>query len=105
MTVETFNAILDERIRLIRSVLEQKAGEYATNDRLHNFKEASKTFNIPPTEVCWSYMMKHLVSIKDIAHGRAATTETVREKIGDACCYLVLMEALLLESRIQDTTQ
>lgn len=103
MTAETFNKLLNLRIRAIRSSLETKAGEYATDDRLHNFKHAAKTFNTSPPEVCWSYMMKHLISIKDIAEGtKPATWEAVHEKIGDAINYLLLMEAILLESITDD---
>lgn len=98
MTAETFNRLLEIRQRAIAGSLASKAGEYATADRLHNFKEAARTFGGTPAEACWSYMMKHLVSIKDIAHGRKpAEPGAVHEKIGDAINYLVLMEAILLE--------
>lgn len=98
MTSQEFESLLRKRIELINTVLGQKASEYATGDRLHNFKEAAKTFGGTPTEVCWSYMLKHLVSIKDIAYSvRPVTIETVREKVGDAVCYPILMEALITE--------
>jgi len=101
MTAETFNKLLESRIKLIKNVLGVKANEYATDDRLHNFKEAAKTFNTTASDACWSYMMKHLVSIKDIAQGKKPISiESVQEKIGDAINYLILMEAILLEGSI-----
>lgn len=105
MTAEEFDRLLDERIELMVNSLTIKASEYATGDRLHNFKEAAATFNVLPAEVCWSYMMKHLVSIKDMAEGvRAAPPEVVREKIGDAINYLVLIEALFREGTATERT-
>lgn len=41
MKVEEFNKLLELRINRIRVSLVEKAKEYATDDRLHNFKEAS----------------------------------------------------------------
>lgn len=103
MNAATFNKLLAIRLRAISESLESKAGEYATGDRLYNFKEAANTFGGTPTEVCWSYMLKHLVSIKDLATGvRPGDPTVVHEKIGDAINYLILMEALLLEGVIDD---
>src|SRR5690554_535189 len=99
MTAETFNKLLNLRLQKIVESLGQKANEYATDDRLHNFKEAGKTFECLPTEACWAYMMKHLVSIKDLANGtKKGSPDLIHEKIGDAINYLILMEALLLEA-------
>lgn len=99
MTATEFDVILNDRINKMRVVLGTKAGEYATDDRLHNFKSAALQFGEPPTAVCWYYMLKHLMSIKDLATGvKPATPATIDEKIGDAVNYLVLMEALFREA-------
>lgn len=101
MNHPTFNALLKETTELMYSVLASKSQEYSTDDKLHNFKEAGKAFDSKPTVVCWSYMMKYLVSIKDIAYGKPVSIEAINEKIGDALNYLVLMKALLLEQTYQ----
>lgn len=104
MKSEQFNDLLSFRMRAITETLITKAKEYATDDRLHNFKEAAKTFNCSPAGACWSYMMKHLISIKDMADGtKKVTPEAVREKIGDAINYLILMEAIFLEDIIDSS--
>ncbi len=103
MKAEEFNKLLELRIQHIRETLVEKAKEYATDDRLHNFKEAAGTFELSPSQVCWDYMMKHLISIKDLAYGRKVAFPTVvREKIGDAINYLILMEAIFLEYIVDD---
>lgn len=99
MKAEQFNKLLELRIKHIRESLVEKAKDYATDDRLHNFKEAADTFKLSPSEVCWNYMMKHLISIKDIAKGKSVTEVTINEKIGDAINYLILMEAILIEPK------
>lgn len=98
MDMHTFKELLDRRIRSTVDTLAAKSSEYSTDDKLHNFKEAAKTFGSSPGEVCWNYMMKHLVSIQDMATGKKVfPPELMREKIGDAINYLILMEAILTE--------
>lgn len=101
MNQETFNRIVDERCRLIKSVLASKAKEYARGDRLHNFKRAAGFMNKTAETACWGFGMKHLTSIADIVDdlqdGVQPTPDMAREKLGDAINYLILLEALLEE--------
>lgn len=95
-----FQKLLDDRITCIRKVLDTKSKEYATDDRLHNFKRAAGFFsNVPsPAYTAWGFAVKHLVSIQDIVEGRPYTLEQMKEKVGDAINYLILIEALLTEN-------
>jgi hypothetical protein len=99
MTNTAFNALLEERILKIRSVLANKADEYATTkDRLHNFKVAARMANTTP-EMAWRGMfLKHLVSINDIIECPSyVNTQKIDEKIGDAINYLILLEGILTD--------
>ena len=96
-----FNKLVDERIKLIQSLLQKKGAEYATDqDVFHNFEEGAKmSFHDKREMVAWEYMMKHMISIKDMISSKDAYSEyTIREKFGDAINYLILMEAMMLES-------
>lgn len=96
-----FNKLVDERIKLIQSVLQKKGAEYANDkDVFHNFEEGTKmSFHDKREMVAWEYMMKHMISIKDMIASKDAYSEyTIREKFGDAINYLILMEAMMLES-------
>lgn len=100
MTAEEFNKILERRLCRVRETLIAKAAEYASDDRLHNFRaglggvETSET----PAQVLWGYLRKHLQSLYDMVDGlRAPTPAAIDEKIGDAVVYLCLLEALFLE--------
>lgn len=104
-----FNAVVEERIELIRKVLAAKGKEYSLGaDVFHNFNRATGlSFHEGREKVAWEFMAKHLQSIKDIlTHVETGgcngypTKELVQEKIGDAVNYLILIEGMLIE-RIQ----
>jgi len=96
-----FNKLVDERVKLIQSVLQKKGAEYANDkDVFHNFEEGTKmSFHDTREMVAWEYMMKHMISIKDMISSKQSYSEhMIREKFGDAINYLILMEAMMLES-------
>lgn len=96
-----FNKLVDKRIELIQSVLQKKGAEYANDkDVFHNFEEGTKmSFHDKREMVAWEYMMKHMISIKDMIASKDAYSEhIIREKFGDAINYLILIEAMMLES-------
>jgi hypothetical protein len=101
MTREEFSRRVEKRIDLVRQTLLTKHKEYAKDDNVfRNFDEAAGGLSLHSTsaEVLWSYMTKHLVSIKDIvAEGKPAKPAVVSEKIGDVINYLILLEAMLTE--------
>lgn len=104
MTNEAFEVIVENRIDKIRLVLTMKAKEYATSaDRLHNFKHAASILRQSPAESCIAFLTKHVVSIYDmvfnVKYGNPPPKPaTIDEKIGDAINYLILLEAILLET-------
>jgi len=101
MTREDFSRRVEKRIDLVRQTLLNKHKEYAKDDNVfRNFDEAAGGFSLHSTsaEVLWSYMTKHLVSIKDIVSDNTpVTNDVVSEKIGDVINYLILLEAMLNE--------
>ena len=99
MTREDFSKRVEKRIDLVRQTLLTKHKEYAKDDNVfRNFDEAAGGLSLhgSSAEVLWSYMTKHLVSIKDIvADNKPVDTSIVSEKIGDVINYLILLEAML----------
>jgi hypothetical protein len=99
MKREEFTNRVEKRIDLIRQTLLTKHKEYAKDDNVfRNFDDAAGGLSLHGTssEVLWSYMTKHLVSIKDIvADKKPVDTAVVSEKIGDVINYLILLEAML----------
>jgi len=99
MDSDQFESILDAQIKRIRDVLVVKAAEYATEDRLANFKQAAHLQNIGIPQVVGGLMAKHTVSIFDmIGSGKPYPLEQWDEKITDHINYLILLRAVLIEN-------
>ena len=101
MNKTEFNKLVDKRKELIESVLQKKGAEYAADANVfHNFEEGAKmSFHSNREMVAWEYMIKHLQSIKDMISNNTPYSEhVIREKFGDAINYLILMEAMMLET-------
>lgn len=96
MKKEKFNEIIQKRIALCLDVLIDKANEYATDDRLHNFKVAACLQGIDPVKALAGMMAKHTVSIYDMmCSDKKYPLEMWEEKIGDHINYLLLLRTLL----------
>lgn len=108
MTAQEFNVLLERRIQKMRDVLQAKANDYASEDRLHNFKsQPLDNLKETPEQVLWGYMRKHIQSVYDMIMGLKPVTEaSVDEKLGDCINYLALLEALFSEriEKEQDRT-
>lgn len=104
MNLNDFNKIIEERIEILRNTLLSKGEEYTRgDDRLHNFKTASRVSGNIPEVVLMGFLLKHWVSvndmINDIAHGKIPTRTLVNEKIGDVIAYMFILEALIEDTR------
>lgn len=101
MTANRFNEILETLIGKCASTLGAKSNEYATEDRLHNFKIAAELQNCTPVTALAGMMTKHTVSVYDLIqkheNGEVVAKELWDEKIGDSINYLILLSALIQE--------
>lgn len=93
-----FAEIVDLQLRLCKDVLVDKAREYATEDRLHNFKVAAELQGVDMLEACAGMMAKHTVSIYDMCGSdEPFYAEQWDEKITDHINYLILLRAIVYE--------
>lgn len=101
MCNKTFEKILEERINKCITTLNAKSEEYATSDRLHNFKVAGEVQGCTPVKALGGMMAKHTVSVYDLINdfeqGKDIPIELWNEKIGDSINYLLLLDALIQE--------
>lgn len=106
MRTEQFEEVINNRIETCKSVLCSKAEEYATDDRLHNFKVAGELQKCTAVKALGGMMAKHTVSVYDLIddyeQGKAISQEMWAEKIGDSINYLLLLTALLEEDKNVD---
>lgn len=101
MNTETFNKVIREQIERCENTLCKKADEYATDDRLHNFKVAAEIQKCLPTTALGGMMAKHTVSVYDmlrgLEEGKSYPVELWNEKITDSINYLLLLAAAVRE--------
>ena len=101
MKVERFNDCIEKRIDKCKQVLVKKADEYATEDRLHNFKVAAELQGVNILTALAGMMAKHTVSVYDLIQevqkGDRPHREMWDEKIGDSINYLLLLDAAVEE--------
>ena len=102
MKSELFENVIEERLLKCKATLGCKAEEYATEDRLHNFKIAAELQHCTPVKALGGMMSKHTVSvydlIEDFEKGKEIPMSMWEEKIGDSINYLLLLTALIVEA-------
>lgn len=100
MTSENFNHELKVQMQRSVDILCKKAVEYATDDRLHNFKIAAALEQITPVQALAGMMSKHTVSVYDMCmSGEEYPIELWEEKITDHINYLLLLNAMVRERK------
>jgi len=98
MKTKQFNTIIEEQQKRCTDILVTKAKEYATADRLHNFKVAAELQMTTPFNALAGMLAKHTVSIYDMCRsGEYYPQEMWDEKITDHINYLLLLKALTVE--------
>ena len=106
MNTQQFNEILESTIKKCRDTLTVKSSEYATEDRLHNFKVAAEIQHCTPITALAGMMAKHTVSVYDLIRRHEAgfdvPMELWDEKIGDSINYLFLLMALIKENKTEN---
>ena len=101
MTHERFEQVVNDRLTKCLTLMCAKSDEYATDDKLHNFKVAAELQNCSPLTALAGMMAKHTVSVYDLIQDHEAfvpvSKEMWDEKIGDHINYLLLLTALVQE--------
>jgi hypothetical protein len=99
------DTITIRRLAACRELLTKKRLEYAPPDGeyadpLRNFSRAAALLKCSPPKALMAMASKHLVSIMDMVDDydsgkRLPDPDRLGEKISDAICYLLLLEAML----------
>ena len=98
MKQEQFKEVIEKQLELISNTLLIKSAEYATEDKLHNFRVLAQLQNITMEQALAGMLSKHTVSIYDmIASGNRYGVEKWDEKINDHIVYLLLLRAIIEE--------
>jgi hypothetical protein len=105
MTNDELNQIVEQRCGLIKSILIEKATQYARGDRLSNFKKIAAFRSKEPEEALMGLVVKHIVALDDFIQDlpeRNMPIEQWQEKIGDIINYMILLEAMVSERKFKE---
>jgi len=102
MSEQEFEEIVDNRLKQVKELLLVKGKEYRRNNNpFHNFEIGSGITGEHPTRVLDGFLLKHLISYRDmlddIETGNEIPKELISEKFGDIVTYMCIQEALFLE--------
>ena len=101
MKNEEFNTVVSDQIQRSTDTLVKKAKEYATEDRLHNFKVAAGIQHCTPIQALAGMMAKHTVSVYDMCESGEEYDDAVwNVKITDSINYLLLLRALVEDTKL-----
>jgi len=107
MKPEQFKQVVDQQMAKCTEIMVDRAKQYATDDRLHNFKVAGSLQGIDPKQALAGMMAKHTVSVYDMClnrNNKQYPIELWDEKITDSINYLLLLKALVVEQDVPETT-
>lgn len=97
MTNLEFNSLREELLEECCKLSDGKSIEYtqSSNDKLANFKNIGRRFNIDPLLVAGVYMNKHIDSINNyIKTQKMSSGESLRSRFIDIINYSILMIAI-----------
>jgi hypothetical protein len=103
MKQKEFDDFLHQRLNSIKTTLISKGEEYQHGDdeKFINFINAGIKLGVTPMQALMGMKVKHTVSIDDLIgqvnYGIEVTSDRIIEKLEDEICYLLLLEAMLLE--------
>ena len=101
MYKDTFDMHITSQIEMCKNTLLVKSKEYATEDKLHNFRVAAQLRHCSMEEALAGFMSKHTVSIYDMCADQNPdyTIEQWNEKITDNIVYLLILKAIVEERK------
>ena len=102
MTVKDFFKWADKEYATEMELMRVKGEEYTVSDedKLKNFKSIADRLSVDTSVVAMVYLLKHMDSIRNyVLNGVEASDESISGRIRDARNYLMLLHAILLESK------
>ena len=84
-------------------VLISKGGDYATQDKLSNFKEVAKITKLSPERVALVMIATKVSRLSNLLdREEAPNNESVRDSIKDTANYCVLLDAIVCEEEYEE---
>lgn len=100
MQQEKYRKLVQEQIKICKDILVIKNAEYATEDALHNFRQAAHLQGQTMRQALGGFMAKHTVSLYDMIQSPGEYTDEIwTEKITDHINYLLILKAVIADEK------
>jgi hypothetical protein len=100
ITKSRFQFLIREVFDSIKGLTATKGEEYTGDeDQLANFKRMAVDADLPIEKVWLLFFMKHVDAIKSYVRTGKEKSESIESRIDDAILYLILLRAVVLDSR------
>lgn len=89
----------DKLVARMRDTMLSKGNDYATDDRLANFKQAAAITNLQPVQVALVMIAVKISRLSNLlAAGKTPENEAVADTTLDLAVYAILTDALIQEN-------
>lgn len=94
MNKQTQKELFETFVGMQRDLLDKKWDDYATDDRLSNFKLSGPMVTIKPEQVCLSLIAIKVARLGQLLSGKIPKNENIDDSILDLANYAFLLHCL-----------
>jgi hypothetical protein len=95
MTLTEQIEFFDEFVNKMRTTLLSKGDDYASEDRLSNFKVAANLVGTTPEKIALTMLGIKLARLSVLLNGKTPKNESIEDSVMDGANYFVLLAMLL----------
>lgn len=99
MEIEQQKAVLDDFMVKMRNIILKKGNDYATTDRLSNFKMAGEICNLTPQQNCLSLIATKVARLGVLLSGKVPDNESIEDSLIDLANYAALLYMIEREEK------
>lgn len=99
MLIEEQQQILDLFTDKMRNIILKKGNDYATTDRLSNFKRAGEICNLTPQQNCLSLIATKVARLGVLLSGKVPDNESIEDSLIDLANYAALLYMIEREEK------
>lgn len=99
MEIKEQTEVLEAFIEKMRNIILKKGNDYATIDRLSNFKRAGEICNLTPQQNCLSLIATKVARLGVLLSGKVPDNESIEDSLIDLANYAALLYMIEKEEK------
>lgn len=101
MTQAEQTQLFEKLVDRMRGTMLKKGNDYATADRLSNFKQTGYITNLPPAKTTLALCAVKISRMSSLLDsGKKPENEAIEDTARDLCCYAILNYMVMVEDGI-----